>query len=299
MRSGSLPLTSSRVLGVCAPASVVGGSKLSAVLPHLRPRWSGASSARPFVLPLAARSISASSMAAAKKSGLYTRTGDKGTTSLYDGSRAPKDSPVFTVLGTLDELSAHLGLAVVHCRKADNNALADELEAIQCRCMDMASAVATPRPKEGAEETRKHLLTAFESEHLQELEQRIDAMDAALPALKKFVVFVSSSGSFLFLFLLLLGCRSLVLTSFYSYSFVIPSGGLAACTLHVARVVTRRVERELWPLIRDGSVEEEVGAYVNRLSDFFFAAARTAAVHEGAPETKYEVAKRKASSVTG
>ena len=41
---------------------------------------------------------------------IYTRTGDKGTSALYSGQRLPKTNLVFDVLGTIDELNAHLGL---------------------------------------------------------------------------------------------------------------------------------------------------------------------------------------------
>ena len=41
---------------------------------------------------------------------LYTKTGDNGTTSLYDGSRLKKNSIFFDVLGDLDELASHIGL---------------------------------------------------------------------------------------------------------------------------------------------------------------------------------------------
>lgn len=44
-----------------------------------------------------------------KKSSIYTRTGDKGSTALYSGLRRPKDDQVFRALGTVDELNANLG----------------------------------------------------------------------------------------------------------------------------------------------------------------------------------------------
>ena len=45
---------------------------------------------------------------------IYTKTGDKGTTALYTGDRLPKDHQLFTSLGSIDELNAHLGLAREH-----------------------------------------------------------------------------------------------------------------------------------------------------------------------------------------
>ena len=51
----------------------------------------------------------------APKSSIYTKTGDDGTTSLYNMIRHPKHSDFFDVLGAVDELSAHIGVAREHC----------------------------------------------------------------------------------------------------------------------------------------------------------------------------------------
>jgi hypothetical protein len=47
---------------------------------------------------------------------VYTRTGDKGQSSLYNGSRADKSSAVFAALGDTDEVNASVGLALEHCK---------------------------------------------------------------------------------------------------------------------------------------------------------------------------------------
>lgn len=47
---------------------------------------------------------------------IYTKTGDKGTSSLYTGDRLEKDNKIFECLGSVDELNAHLGLAIEHCK---------------------------------------------------------------------------------------------------------------------------------------------------------------------------------------
>ena len=67
-------------------------------------------------------------------------------------------------------------------------------------------------------------------------------------------------------------------------NFVLPSGGLCSAQLHVARSVCRRAERSVHELVRVGSVEPEVGFYMNRLSDYLFMAARAAAQQNGHPE---------------
>ena len=61
-----------------------------------------------------------------KKSNLYTRGGDTGESSLYNGARVPKDNLIFEALGGTDELNAHLGVAREYCR-LDNNGIDEYL----------------------------------------------------------------------------------------------------------------------------------------------------------------------------
>ena len=83
---------------------------------------------------------------------IYTKTGDKGTSSLYTGDRLSKDNQIFYSLGAIDELNAHLGLAREHMRhlKAkEKEAMVEtgikQIEEIQSVLIDVGSAVATPR----------------------------------------------------------------------------------------------------------------------------------------------------------
>jgi cob(I)alamin adenosyltransferase len=189
-----------------------------------------------------------------KKSILYTRTGDKGTSSLYTGERRSKTDPVFEALGHQDELCAAIGIAREHCHTNDNG-LNSQLVEIQSRLFDLGAAVATPQNNSNAD---KIAYTLFDSRHTSKLEEWIDHLDSQLPPLT---------------------------------TFIVPSGGLSSTHLHLARVICRRAERAVVPLVDEEEVDSEVGRYLNRLSDYLFCAARTAAFREGHEEIEWRKAK--------
>ncbi|KAJ2116434.1 hypothetical protein IW146_001525 [Coemansia sp. RSA 922] len=183
---------------------------------------------------------------------VYTRTGDKGTSSLFTGERRSKDDAVFEALGNTDELSSMLGLAIAYLQATPADTLISRLEAIQCLLQDVGSNVATPLNTE--KQMSKVRRTRFDPDgyHCEQLEAWIDELSEGLPVHR---------------------------------SFILPSGGLAASTLHVARTVCRRAERSLIPLKDD--VDKETLMFVNRLSDFLFVAARWAAMKQGVTERIY------------
>eukprot|EP01083_Nonionella_stella_P055516 146415_1 len=78
-----------------------------------------------------------------RKIKIYTKTGDKGTSALYNLERRSKDDPVFEALGDSDELNASIGIAREYCIQS-NNGLNEKLIEIQSRLMDIGSAIATP-----------------------------------------------------------------------------------------------------------------------------------------------------------
>ncbi|KAJ2506029.1 hypothetical protein IWW47_001780 [Coemansia sp. RSA 2052] len=184
---------------------------------------------------------------------VYTRTGDKGTSSLFTGERRAKDDAVFDALGNTDELSSMLGLAIAYLQATPADTLIPRLEAIQCLLQDVGSNVATPLNTE-KQQPVKIRRTRFDSDgyHCTQLEQWIDELSEGLPVHR---------------------------------SFILPSGGLAASTLHVARTICRRAERSLVPLKDD--IDKETMVFVNRLSDFLFVAARWVAMAQGVPEKIY------------
>lgn len=182
---------------------------------------------------------------------IYTKTGDGGTSSLYNGERRNKDDQVFEALGTIDELNSFVGLARTVCKEAT---IGSHLVSIQATLLDLGAHVATPRAPTSSE--ARVARTEFGDLVTGELEAWIDAFDAQLPPLR---------------------------------TFVLPSGGALSAHLHVCRSVTRRAERLLVPLARDGaSVDGAAVRFINRLSDYFFVAARFACQSDGETETVYK-----------
>nr|XP_009862379.1 cob(I)yrinic acid a,c-diamide adenosyltransferase, mitochondrial-like [Ciona intestinalis] len=187
---------------------------------------------------------------------VYTKTGDKGTTSLFTGERRTKFHEVFDALGDVDELNSNIGLARQHLvespKHVELNDISKFLERIQCTLLDIGSCVATP-PNTATEKQLQR--TEFDSKLVEELEEWIDHYWTALPELK---------------------------------NFILPSGGKSSCSLHVSRSVCRRAERKVSVLFHKDEVSADVAKYVNRLSDLLFTLARYVAFVEGNEEIIYK-----------
>lgn len=168
------------------------------------------------------------------KSMLYTRTGDEGTTSLVGGKRVKKNSERLEAYGTLDELSSALGTVAADARC--NTEIKGEIAEVQNELFNIGSYLAT-QPAEGTEPK----CSALTPEKMQTLEGWIDALDEQTPKLN---------------------------------SFILPGGCMAASNAHLARTICRRAERRILDLSDIEYVDPAVIRYVNRLSDYLFAAAR-------------------------
>lgn len=113
-----------------------------------------------------------------KKSKIYTRGGDAGTTSLIGGYRVKKCSLRLETYGTVDELSAHLGVlhAMIGTRESP-------IPWIQSRLFDMGTHLATPCHENG-----KVPPCSISEREVQCLENQIDELDAQLPSLHSFIL---------------------------------------------------------------------------------------------------------------
>ena len=175
---------------------------------------------------------------------IYTRTGDDGTTGLGDGTRVAKDSARVSAYGTVDEANSAIGV-VLACGIPDD--IRAVLVSVQHQLFDLGGELCIPGH------------AAISDADVERLEQRLDAFNADLPALK---------------------------------DFILPGGGEAAARCHVARTVVRRAERQAVALSRLEDVRPEAVRYLNRLSDLLFVLARVLARHSGHGEVLWNHERR-------
>jgi cob(I)alamin adenosyltransferase len=111
---------------------------------------------------------------------IYTKTGDKGSTSLIGGVRVPKDHIRIESYGTVDELNSYLGMVNDMAR---NEQITEWLREIQDRLFTLGSVLATNPDKEV-----KMKLPDLHDTDVQWLEQRIDEMNEVLPEMRSFIL---------------------------------------------------------------------------------------------------------------
>lgn len=165
---------------------------------------------------------------------IYTKTGDKGQTSLVYGQRVDKNHARVEAYGTCDEANSMIGLALsylAHEKFEKKDELVQSFHHIQTVLFHVGAELATPPGKEV-----KWKLT---EKHVTSLEEEMDALDATLSPLK---------------------------------NFVLPGGSQAGAALHCARTIVRRAERSAVSLSEE--LSQYVLAYLNRLSDYLFVVAR-------------------------
>ena len=175
---------------------------------------------------------------------IYTKTGDKGQTSLLFGQRVSKDDRRVDAYGTIDEANSAIGLALSFL--PTNPPLAEvrsTLQEIQQILFNVGSELATP-------EGRQTDWSATEA-HVTTLEDAIDSLEEKLPPLT---------------------------------SFILPGGSQPGAALHLARTIVRRAERLAVTIASESTVNPCVVTYLNRLSDYLFDCARFVNQVLGEPE---------------
>jgi cob(I)alamin adenosyltransferase len=158
---------------------------------------------------------------------IYTKQGDQGFTKDDQGQKVSKADPVIEVYGVLDELNVYLGFAREALRNLDNaTIMAQQLEQMQRQLLSFNQKISTLTPLQEA---------------IVDLEDNIDVMEKALPAL---------------------------------HDFILPGGSEVAVRLHLARVTCRRAERLLVRYLAVSGFPAEIITYLNRVGDWLYVAAR-------------------------
>lgn len=161
---------------------------------------------------------------------VYTKTGDKGETSRYDGIRLPKDHPDILIMGKLDSLMASIDSAALSVLEAANSSIVAEtqflLDSIHTKLWQTAGEISLGKPG-------KNVKDEITQEDITALEQSIDKYN---PNNSFFIRFKTESS----------------------------------IRLNEARVRCRALESALTPKLRSGEIREEVYQYINRLSDLFY-----------------------------
>lgn len=170
---------------------------------------------------------------------IYTKTGDKGTTALFGGTRVPKHHIRIDSYGTVDELNSHLGL--IRDQTIDQH-YKEILMIIQDRLFTVGAILATDPAKATLKNGKERLnIPKISTENIELLEQEIDRMNEALPPMTH---------------------------------FVLPGGHQTVSFCHIARCVCRRAERLASALNDLEPFQPESLTYLNRLSDYLFVLAR-------------------------
>jgi cob(I)alamin adenosyltransferase len=177
---------------------------------------------------------------------IYTKTGDRGETGLFDGSRVPKYTPRVEAYGEVDELNAVLGMVLSFIR--DDEELRSCLLQVQRDLFVVGAHLADPTARVEAKRGEKASLT---DQKVTQLEHWIDQFEAQLAPLRQ---------------------------------FILPGGSKGGATLHYARTVCRRAERRIVALREQVDVSPVILTYMNRLSDFLFVAARLENARQHRPE---------------
>lgn len=118
---------------------------------------------------------------------IYTKTGDKGETSLFGGERVPKYHDRIEAYGTIDELNSVIGLAVA---ETTDSTILGVLKEIQNDLFTLGADLATPREKRD-----KTIVPDITEDHVKNLEKLIDGFSEQLPELKNFILPGGSKGA--------------------------------------------------------------------------------------------------------
>jgi len=183
---------------------------------------------------------------------IYTKTGDKGTTALFGGTRVPKHHIRIEAYGTVDELNSNIGL--IRDQEIDNH-FKEILIEIQDRLFTLGAILATAPGKETLKSGKERLnIPRITEKDVSLLETEMDKMNETLPEMTH---------------------------------FVLPGGHPTVSYCHITRCICRRAERLTTLLNEQEPIDELVLMYLNRLSDYLFVLARKLSKDLQAEEIKW------------
>ncbi|MBQ0735681.1 cob(I)yrinic acid a,c-diamide adenosyltransferase [Aquimarina celericrescens] len=183
---------------------------------------------------------------------IYTKTGDKGTTALFGGTRVPKHHIRIESYGTVDELNSHIGLIRDQEIEEQSKKI---LINIQDKLFTVGAVLATDPEKAILKSGQKRLnIATISVEDVELLENEMDRMNESLAPMTH---------------------------------FVLPGGHQTVSFCHIARCVCRRAERLATALYEIAPFEETTLQYLNRLSDYLFVLARKLSFDLKADEIKW------------
>jgi len=183
---------------------------------------------------------------------IYTKTGDKGKTALFGGTKVPKHHIRIESYGTVDELNSHIGL--VRDQEIDLHSK-EILATIQNKLFTVGAILATDPEKAILKNGKERLnIPKISNQDIELLEKEMDGMNDALPPMTH---------------------------------FVLPGGHQTVSFCHIARCVCRRAERLAAALNDLEPFQPETLMYLNRLSDYLFVLARKLSKDLQADEVKW------------
>lgn len=187
------------------------------------------------------------------KSKIYTKTGDKGQTSLVGGQRLMKSDSRIALYGELDELNSYIGLALSFTSENIPKECTSFLIHLQNLIFDLGSTTACLES-----EREKFKLKKILEADVSNIENEIDRVSKDLPELK---------------------------------NFILPGGTSMASALHICRTVTRRVERNMiaFKSMHENEISDVEIKFLNRLSDYFFSVSRYVNLKENRVEIGWNI----------
>ena len=180
---------------------------------------------------------------------IYTKTGDNGETSLFNGIRVKKNNLRIITYGTVDEVNSNIGLLLYYlCQDGKFKDITELLLKVQNQLFILGSDLANP-------DTRLKNYPRISNEDIIFIENSIDKLEESIDPLK---------------------------------SFILPGGSIESSYCHIIRTIIRRAEVNITSLFLNDQINKICLIYLNRLSDLFFVLSRVINKIKNIPDTPWK-----------